>query len=224
MANSSRNYITLLYKKLIKNPSNTFVKRRLEQFNLNVDELLKNGLKDDDLITGAIKAISDTQPTSKLDLPYSWQSPTGKVLTQYKQFAYKQMNFMYEFVFKEAKKGNIKPLLLFLTVGVAIGEGVADLKVFARNRERPKKLSHRIIDDLMTIGGIGLATDFISNLQYGSYGGGFLKHIVGPTLSDIDAWTTAIQGDINTIMTDNKFISLRVPNKGERQVKNRTVR
>lgn len=220
MAMSSRNYVNLLYKKLVKNPNNAFVKRRLEQFNLDPDELLKKGLKENDLITAAIKAIADSQPVSKLDMPYRWQSPTGKMLTQYKQFAYKQWQFTKEFIFKEAGKGNFKPLLLFLLIGTGLGELVGDLKAWVRGgRKRPEDLPHRIIDNLMTIGGLGLATDFLTNLQYGSYGGGFTKFIVGPTISDIDAWATAIQGDINTIMTDNKFVALRSPNKGERQVK-----
>lgn len=220
MALSSKNYVELLYKKLIKNPNNAFVKRRLEQFNLDPDELLKKGLKENDLITAAIKAIADSQPVSKLDMPYRWQSPTGKTLTQYKQFAYKQWQFTKEFIFREASKGNFKPLLLFLLIGAGLGELIGDLKAWVRGgRKRPEDLPHRIIDNLMTIGGLGLATDFLTNLQYGSYGGGFTKFIVGPTISDIDAWATAIQGDINTIMTDNKFIALRSPNKGERQVK-----
>ena len=219
MALASKNYIKLLYNKLVKNPNNAFVRRRLEQFNLDYQELLQKGLTKDDLITGAIKAIGDSQPISLIDLPYRWQSPTGKLLTQYKPFAYKQWEFAKEFIFKEVRQGNIKPLLLFLLVGQAIGEPVADLKAWARGRERPKELPLRMIDNLMTIGGLGLATDFLSNLQYGSYGGGFLKFIVGPTLSDIDAWTTAIQGDINTLMTDKEFVALRKVKKDERQVK-----
>jgi hypothetical protein len=207
-ANSARYYIDLLYRKLKKNPKNAFVWRRLEQFGIDPKELISRGLKESDYVDGAIKAIADTQPASKIDIPYYWQSPTGKLLTQYKTFAYKQMKFLNEFVFKEAKQGNLKPLIMFLVMGTALGEGVGDMKAYVRGRQRPDTFGARIIDNLMTIGGMGLASDFIANLQYGTLGGGFLKFVAGPTLSDIDAWLTAIQGDVSTIVAPEKRFAI----------------
>lgn len=203
-ANAGKNYVEVLFNKLKNNPSNTFVRRRLEQFGLDANELLKRGLKPSDLIEAGYQAIADTQPISRTDLPFYWQSPTGKMLTQYKTFAYKQMDFAKKFIWNEAKKGNVKPLLTFLVTGVAIGEGVGDLKAYVRNRERPDKIGSRVMDNLLTIGGLGLATDFISNLQYNTMGGGLLKFVVGPTLSDIDSWLTAIQGDIDVVMSKKR--------------------
>jgi len=203
-SNAAKNYVDILYSKLKRNPANNFVKRRLEQFGLDAEELLKRGLKKSDYLEAGYQAIADTQPISRADIPYYWQSPTGKILSQYKSFALKQYQFSKKFIWEELKKGNPKPVLTFLVIGSAVGEGIGDLKAWLRGgRERPDKLGPRIIDNLMTIGGLGLATDFISNLQYGSMGGGFLKFVAGPTFSDIDAWLTAIQGDVSTIM-DNK--------------------
>jgi hypothetical protein len=219
-ANSANSYVDMLYKKLVKNPDNVFARRRLEQFGLDADELLSRGIKNSDFIGAAYQAIADMQPVSRVDVPYYWQSPTGKILTQYKTFAYKQMKFAKNFIWDEMKKGNVKPLLSFLVIGTAVGEGVADLKAFVRGRERDSDVSQRIADNLMTIGGVGLITDFMANLQYGTLGGGFLKFVAGPTLSDIDAWITAAQGDINTLASsDKKFVSGDVPQKGEAQPK-----
>jgi len=204
-SNAGKNYVQILVNKLKKSPSNSFILRRLEQFGIDGKTVLEKGLKPSDLLEAGYQAIADTQPISQVDLPYYWQSPMGKLLTQYKSFAYKQYKFTKKFIWGELKKGNPKPVLTFLFVGSALGEGVGDLKAWLRGgRKRPDRLGIRIIDNLMTIGGFGLATDFLANLQYGTMGGGFLKFIAGPTLSDIDAWLTAIQGDVNTIVSEKK--------------------
>lgn len=220
-ANAGKNYVEILYKKLVKNPDNSFIRRRLDQFGLDADLLLKNGLKENDKIEAAYQAIADTQPISKLDAPFYWQSPTGRILTQYKQFSYKQMSFAREFIFKEIKHGNIKPFLTFIIMGAAVGEGVGDLKAWARGgRERTNSLPRRIIDNLLTVGGLGLATDFVSNLQYGTFGEGFLKFLMGPTVTDITSWASFAVDDLKTIVDeDKKFVVGEKPSKGETQPK-----
>lgn len=220
-ANAGKRYVEILYKRLLKNNDNPFVRRRLEQFGLDADKLIKNGLRQNDKIEAAYQAVADSQPVSKLDAPYYWRSPGGRVLTQYKQFAYKQAEFLNKFVIGEAKKGNIKPLLTFLIVGASVGEVVGDLKAWVRGgRQRPDDLPRRIMDNLMTIGGIGLIGDFLSNLQYGTMGGGVLKFVAGPTIGDLDSWVTYASSDLGALTSkDKKFVFGKKPTTGETQPK-----
>ena len=218
-ANASKNYIDLLAIKLKKNPNNAFARRRLEQFDLNPESILKNGLSDKDYSKGAIKAISDLQPTAPTDIPHYWQSPGGKVITQYKTFAYKQMKFAKEFIYDESKKGNLKPLITFLIAGQAVGEGVADLKAAIRGRERETDPFQRIVDNYMTIGGVGMVTDFIRAITDDTQGSAFMKFVGGPTLSDLNDYLFAIKGDVQAIKDKKKFVFGKSSNKGERQTK-----
>lgn len=218
-ANASKNYIEMLAKKLKANPNNPFARRRLEQFDLNPDTIIKNGLKEDDYVKGAIKGISDLQPTSPTDIPHYWQSPTGRVATQYKTFAYKQMNFAKEFIVDETRKGNLKPLLTFLIAGQAVGEGVGDLKALIRGREREKDPMKRIVDNYMTIGGVGMVSDFVRAIADDTQGSAFMKFVGGPTFSELNDIIFAAKGDLQALKDGKDFVVGKPSKKGERQSK-----
>jgi hypothetical protein len=190
-ANAGIAHAEVLVKRLKANPDNAFAYRRLAQWMEDPDAAIKRGYltqAEKDVI--GFRGIADTQPVRRMDLPFYWQRPGVKVVTQFKTFAYKHMTFLKKFMVDEAARGNIRPLLAFLVLGQVVGESVGDLKAFVRGREREQEMGRRIIDNYMTIGGIGLATDFLANLQYSSLGGGFLKFVAGPTLTDIDDWLT----------------------------------
>lgn len=218
-ANASKNYIELLSRKLKANPNNAFARRRLEQFNLNPDKILEKGLTEDDLVKGSIKGISDLQPTLATDIPHTWQSPTGRVLTQYKTFAYKQGTFVKDYVIKEAAKGNVKPLITFLILGQAVGEGVADIKALVRGREREKDPVKRIIDNYMTIGGIGMVSDLTRAVMDDIQGNALMKFFAGPTFGDINDTVFSVKGDLEALKANKKFVIGRPSEKGERQPK-----
>lgn len=204
-ANAAIAHAEALIKRLKNNPDNAFAYRRLAQWIDNPDDVISRGFltqSEKDIV--GYRGIADTQPLRRLDLPFYWQKPSVKVLTQFKSFAYKHMTFMKKFVLDEAKQGNVRPLVAFLVMGQVVGETVGDMKASIRNRDRQDDVSRRIIDNYLTIGGIGLATDFLANLQYGSLGGGFLKFVAGPTLTDVDDWLTRI-------VSNNR--SERVPKK-----------
>lgn len=192
-ANAAVAHAEALVKRLSRNPDNAFAYRRLAQWLEDPDAAIKRGfLTQTEKDVVGFRGIADTQPLRRLDIPFYWQRPGVKVLTQFKTFAYKHMTFMKKFVVDEARQGNVRPLIAFLVMGQIVGETVGDMKAAIRNRDRPDDVTRRIIDNYMTIGGIGLATDFLSNLQYGSLGGGFLKFVAGPTLTDVDDWLTRI--------------------------------
>ena len=218
-ANSSKNYIDLMAKKLKANPGNSFARRRLEQFNLDPNNILKNGLSEDDYVKGATKAIADLQPFSATDIPHTWKSPTGKLLTQYKTFAYKQGSFIKEFVIDETRKGNLKPLVTFLILGQAVGEGVADLKATIRGREREKDPVARVIDNYMTIGGVGMVSDVFKAIVDDIQGTALLKLFAGPTIGELNDTFFAAKGDLEALKQGKDFVVGKPSEKGERQSK-----
>lgn len=59
--------------------------------------------------------------TGAKDLPAWTQSPEGKLVAQFRTFAYKQTGFVYNELIKEALRGNGLPLLRFIAVGTPIG-------------------------------------------------------------------------------------------------------
>lgn len=198
---AGRNYAEILFSKLKKNPDNLFAIRRLEQLNIDTKAALERGnLTEEDLLMAGYKTVADMQPISRQDAPYYWQDPAVKVATQFKSFAMKQGVFLKEFVFDEARKGNLKPLLTFVVGGLAVGEAVGDLKAAVRLRERQGDIFGRVLDNLMTIGGLGLATDFFSNMFYDQTGYGFLKFVVGPTATDLANGTSAVFSDVRRLV------------------------
>lgn len=193
-ANSAIAHAEILVKRLRANPDNVFAYRRLAQWLDDPETAIKRGyLTQAEKDVVGFRGIADTQPIRRLDLPFYWQSPGGKILTQFKSFSYKHMTFMKKFIVDEARQGNVRPLLSFLILGQVVGESVADLKAFVRGRERDDDVPRRIIDNYLTIGGFGLVTDLLTNLQYGAMGGGFLKFVAGPTLTEIDDFLSRLQ-------------------------------
>lgn len=55
------------------------------------------------------------------DLPGWASSPEGKLISQFRTFTYKQTGFILNNVLKEATKGNVAPLVRFLSVGIPAG-------------------------------------------------------------------------------------------------------
>lgn len=99
-----------------------------------------------------------------MDLPAWTDSPMGKVVSQYKPFIYKQTEFMYNQVIKEAGKGNFAPLLRFLAVGVPIGLGGQKIKDVVKGRDSFKdeegndKSTAALVDKgISSVGGYGMA-------------------------------------------------------------------
>lgn len=91
--------------------------------------------------------------SSRADTPLNAETPTGKTMWQYRlAYAYKQTGLVYKQVIKEAAKGNLKPLLKFLTISAGIaGSTVAIKNAIAGKPEDPKQIA---IDSAAALGGI----------------------------------------------------------------------
>jgi hypothetical protein len=139
----------------------------------------------------AYRSMEQTQfAPSRLRKPGWWNTPEGRVVTQFKNFAFNQAKFMRDAVFSEAAQGNIKPLAVMLSVYPVAGEVIADVKAVAKGKERDLSGIDRFVGNMLAVGGLGLATDLASSARFG----GTLGALVGPTGADAAAMFEAFVG------------------------------
>jgi hypothetical protein len=191
-ANAGKRHAQYLADQLLSNPNNKVARRALERLDIDADTVIRNGgLDKSQLITAAQKVVEDTQfKTEKFDLPYLWTSPYGKILTQFKSFAFKQSQFITKqskVVAKEAMQGNLRPFANMMIVGgiaaPIAGEMINGVKSIIRNKERKEGAVERYINDVFTTLSLGLFSD-VGTLVTGKYGmGGTISTLAGPTAS-----------------------------------------
>ena len=145
-----------------------------------------------DPLLGGKKISEATQFSTKTgELPYGWQTPVGRMVTQFKGFAYKHTSFLAgetKRIYQEVKHGNFKPLVNFLaTTGIAApitGEIILDIKSVINNKKRDDEGAERYFNNIMGATSLGLL-DNISGFT-GKYGpGGVVSAIGGPAAGDI---------------------------------------
>lgn len=163
--------------------------RQIEKLNRTIASLVgrnvgaKQGLSGEALDKFAQEAVNLTQfKTRPIDLPPAWATPTGKLLTQFKNFSFKHAEFITNEVFKTAIQGNVKPLVRYLILGLGVGEVIGDIKALVRGRERPQDPLERALDNLAVVGGAGTYQDALNALSRGS--AAVVNWIVGPSVSD----------------------------------------
>lgn len=102
------------------------------------------------------------------DLPGWVDSPQGKLVAQFRNFGYKQTGFIFNDVLKEATKGNLKPLLRFIAVGVPAGFAAGSVKGAVKGQafqtlkgpeDQDASLAQTIGQSLQQVGGFGLPGD-----------------------------------------------------------------
>jgi hypothetical protein len=180
-ANAGKNYAQQVTKKLLGNPYDPKLRRALLQMRINPDTVIKHGgLNMDQMITAGKEAVRTTQFTSGvLDLPLFFKSPEGKILTQFKNFAFNHAKFIKEAILQEAARGNYEPMIRAVALMPVVGEGVADLRAVLSGRKRDKKGLERIAENITAVGGFGLFTDLWQSAKYKNLGG----FVMGPTFS-----------------------------------------
>ncbi len=166
-ANVGREYFLDLFKNAKKYPADKTYQRELLKLGFSPKQLLnkvKPSLQDEYMAARSV--VERTQfLIDPQDLPFFWSSPWGKFSMQLKTFAYKQTQFIKNEILNEATKGNLKPLARFLTAGAAAGELVQDVKSVIKNKERDKKGFDRLVENLSSMGGLGIASDIVYNIN-----------------------------------------------------------
>lgn len=104
-----------------------------------------------------------------MDLPGWADSALGKLALQFRSFGYKQTEFIWNQVLREATKGNFAPLARFVAVGAPAGLASSELRNLVQMKEfaqpdqpedtSPKALqaAGKVATGLSAVGGFGLA-------------------------------------------------------------------
>lgn len=136
--------------------------RQLQKIGLNPQSIIQNGgkLSMEEQITAARNIVERTQfKVDPQDLPGWASSPWGKVITQFKSFAYNQTAFMKREIYDEAAKGNFQPLIRFVVAAPIVGGGIRELRNVLTFRDSEEDPTKRAIGYYKQAGGLGLAGD-----------------------------------------------------------------
>ena len=146
-----------------------------------------------------------------LDIPLFWNSPYGKVATQFKTFSYQQGRFIKNWVLGELRDGNVAPLITFLISSQVFGTPVVEGRTFlrgekAREERREMSLVGKLATNQLTVAGFGLSGDFAFQAYRVAGGSPFASmgsFIIGPSQSDViklaDAAARATGGNAKQI-------------------------
>lgn len=164
----------------------------------------RGSLTPDEQLMAGLRFSDDSQFRSGvLELPQFFSSETGKTFVQFKSFAFNHAKFIKKVTkndFNSLVGGDFTVLPNFLAklgAGVLAGEFVQDLKMGlkAQNPAEREVTLGRIIENLGSVGGLGIASDLWSSVEFGKSGiYGFLG---GPAVSDA---ATLLQNTITPLL------------------------
>lgn len=193
--------------KLLKNPNNPKLIRNLEHIVPNLKGAIKEGkFTEDQLREIGLKGINQTQfRGSVLDIPLFWSSDSGKVMVQFKSFAWQQGNFVNDVIIRELKHGNVHPLVTYLTLSQLGGEAVRDIKDMMKGDfsfRQDEHIVRRMLENFGTVGGFGLMAESFNTFYEVGRGNFFASSadiVSGPAVGDAVAFTDgasrAVGGD-----------------------------
>lgn len=211
-ANAGRHYALEISSKFLANPQSKYLRRALTQIDLNPDLIWKRGnITLEEVMIAARKVVNKTQFRSGvLDLPLFFSSPEGRLITQFKNFAFNQTKLMKDAILIEAARGNFRPLITATTLMPILGEVVADVRSLLTGRTRKQGIE-RLAENMAAVGGFGIISDLYQAASIRKFGGA----IGGPTFADIaDLGESTLQLLSGKPTPMARFISRKVPVTG----------
>lgn len=135
--------------------------RRLQEMGITGDIGAK--LTPEQQIQAARKGVETTQfKIDPMDLPPWMDSPLGKTVAQFKTFAYKQTGYLYNEVVKRALKGDMMPLIRFMSIAPVLGNAIGDTRAAITGYEQEEKSPFQwYVEGLSNVGGLGLGLNDI---------------------------------------------------------------
>lgn len=161
------------------------IEKKFDMLGIDGADLVKRGgiLSEDDLVRAGQKISTDVNFWSdSLSLPIFLKSPWGRILGQFKSFAFQQSKFIKDAIVKPALDGDLGPLMKTLPALAATGEVIADIKSLIRLKPRTDTGLVRLLNDLGAGGSFGIVSD---GIQATNYSDGLLKWAAGPMISDV---------------------------------------
>ena len=133
-------------------------------------------------------------------IPLAWQSPLGRVLTQFKSFAFNQGIMIRDNILAEAAMGNIKPLATATAIYPTTGYVVYKTLEAMKDKKKEQTDLGRFLSMTSSVGGLGISSSMILSAYYGRLN----DFLVGPTITDIasgaqSAALAAVNGDMKYI-------------------------
>ena len=186
-ANAGKHYAHRLVKHLhTGSPGKVkYAKRQLDKLGVNWRRVGPNGLNGQQLKLIAKRVSDETQFRGDVfDMPIGATTPEGRLIFQYKTFAYNQAKLIKNHVIDEAKAGNIRPLMYLLSVYPAMGvtyDQVVNKYILGKD----SKISDAFDwywKGLTSVGALGIVFDLAQSAQYP---GGLGNFLLGPSLSEI---------------------------------------
>lgn len=189
-ANAGKNYIVDEFAKAINGSEKA--RLNLDKMGVDVVTALREGsLSEGDFIRAARKAVETTQFTVReIDLPPNWTGTYGKLIFQFKNFSFKQAQFLSREVINPAIHGNFVPLIRFTVLGTLAGELSGDIKSMITGRDRPEDPFERVAENILNVGGGGIPADLVRAAQNNRVS----EWIVGPTGGDIEQFARGTVG------------------------------
>jgi len=183
--------------------------REFKKMGLDQEAIVKRGEYTDAEKKQIMRNFSyETQfSTRPQDLPLFWSSGFGKLITQWKPFGYKMTQLIRDSVISETKKGNLFPIITYLTAyGVAgetvnyIIDNIRSVTSFSPNQDEytdpnERTLWHkaktgdvggflkRYMNNLSGLGALSMFVDVGRSLGYGK-AGQTASVIAGPGISE----------------------------------------
>lgn len=184
-ANAGMKYAQKTFAKLKANPTNKFLRWRLEELGISPDTALNRGnLIERELLRAGNLMSSKTQFLSEpLYLPAWASSPEGKVVFQFKNFAFNQALFVKRQLLSPQVPltRKIRTLAILSLVYPMSGEVLGDIRSLLTGVKRPTKAWDRYWSNIAMAGTWGLAMDFWEAARFRRVA----EQIGGPTVGSV---------------------------------------
>ncbi|KKT92571.1 MAG: hypothetical protein A3E37_00970 [Candidatus Andersenbacteria bacterium RIFCSPHIGHO2_12_FULL_46_9] len=195
-ANVGFEYARSTFLKLQRNGSAIF-KTRLKELGINPEAALKRGTLTEEELQRAGQVMAElTQfDGDPLGLPAFVNSPEGKVIFQFKSFAYNQTKFLKNRFKQQYQQGNmtgmVRDLIVLGTVFPIAGEVISDIRSLLTGSKRPTNALDRYFQDFMSVGGFGIVSDAIVSANYGY----LADNLLGPSVGTITDFVQRVVQD-----------------------------
>lgn len=202
---------------------------------LKVEGPIGTKLTEEQQIAAARQVVKHTQfLVGSKDLPH-WMANTqsGRTLTQFKSFSYKQQQFLADQILRPAAKGDFAPLARYVAGTAVLGGGAYTLRNLVNGTNTSKSsTTSKVVNAAQAAGGFGVFGDTIQNLfdsaGYDHPGSGektaeAVAGLFGPALGTaVEAGTNikkAVDGSTYGKLNLEKYATGQIPVIGPRLAK-----
>lgn len=180
---SGMQYFRETARRLAKKPEDSFLKKQIQELGGNVDDILRAGgevTENQVLRAGQIFSERTQFLNDPASLPAFASSDWGKVLFQFKNFAYNQSILIKEEMSKSPTRA-LRTLIILGTVFPMTAEVTTDIRSLVTQQKKPTPFVDRYLWNITHSGSLGLVTDVLLSAKYK----GLAEAGLGPTLSGV---------------------------------------